>query len=343
MGKMVQGAAATASAAIYTGGRITTNALSWVQAGVVAGLFVAGAKYLTNEMLQHVNKQTRAEINMVELALMNYIEEMENNLLPKFREAYPDKPQAADYVPIVPGAELTRSFNERIAALTTGTNYTVAYNHMHRINFLARAQMLLPGFQTMLASIARQANQMIDGKLPVDDVGEILVDVAEAAALRGTIGNTHAMTMRRLGVSTLRAQLAGRQALKDGVDLANAMVPIEGELSSRDLIISPENELNMALQQAQLIQQSLQARYNLAAQKAPYLMGELAARLQMIITRLQFDANKANMGTKFVPDYRGMMGQLTGGLMNKVSETFAGAFGDANQSSEVGAEQAGLT
>lgn len=336
MGKGAAGS--VASATIYTGGRIATNGLSWASAAIVGGLFIAGAKALNDDMIGTYNKQTRLEITMVETALKNYIEEMENFIITKFQAAYPDKPQVAEYQPILPGTELSRSFQNRMNSLAAAEEYQIAYNHLHRVNYLAQKELCSPGFQRALAMCSKQAIALMEGQLPVDDLRELTVDVAENAALRGMIGNTQAITMRRLGVSTLRAQAAGRAALKDTVDLINATIPAD-EIGVKDLVISPSEEVNIALQQAQLIQQSLQQKYNVAARKAPYLMGELAARLQMAITRLQFEANKANMGQKFVPDYRGVFSQLTGGLMNKVSETFAAAFDDSKDH-PAGPEQA---
>ena len=100
--------------------------------------------------------------------------------------------------------------------------------------------------------------------------------------------------------------------------------PISSEASLDQQMISPTNRMNLALQQAQLIQNSLQNAANIAAQKSPHLLAELQTKLQTTIARLQFSANKGNMVNQFVPNYAAVLGPAMNNVLAGINKQIGG-------------------
>jgi hypothetical protein len=315
-----QAAGSVAAATIYTGGRITTNALAWVQSLAVAGLQVAALKALLDRQKGHYDDIANQQIGFVEQAVNDYLLTLNNDLLPSFPDAFPDVPQAAPYVPVDVQLVGFNQMVENLANIAKTEEYTVRVNHLARYNYLARMAILSPGFLNNIQQAAYQIGDLLHGRMPTGDVVEILTSQAEQDCLTGRIGASHKTTHRNLGISRLRAQAVGRNELaKHAQMLNNDVSPISAEATIHQQMISPANRLALAIQESQLIQQSLQNIYNTAAQKAPYKLAQVNAKMQAAIARLTYSANKGNMVNQFVPNYAAVFGpalqSLTGSLM----------------------------
>lgn len=309
--------ASIAAAGIYTGGRIGTNLLNNVQNYLVAIAQIKALKWMMDKQEESWEKVSKKQIRCVEVAVNEFLTTMRGELLPTFAAAYPEVPQAIPYVPVDPAVSNFQTMVDNIATAPKTTEYMVAANHWHRANYMARAELLSPGFTTAFRNAMSITSGELEGRLTVADEIETLTDVAENAARLGRIGNVAGLTHISLGISGRRLRKEGQLSLARHVEMMERVSPVSSELTFQDFLEKPENRINLALQQAQLIQNSLQAIANRDAQKAPRLLAELQAKMQMAIMALQFGANKANMQNQFVPNYTGIFGNAVNGLFKQ--------------------------
>ena len=90
------------------------------------------------------------------------------------------------------------------------------------------------------------------------------------------------------------------------------------------MMVSPSERISLALNQAQLIQQSLQNKNNSLAQKSPHLFAKLQTRISRDITRLQQKASEALLVNTHVGNYAATIVPKTSNISGLV-----GAIGDA--------------
>ena len=159
------------------------------------------------------------------------------------------------------------------------------------------------------------------GKLPIDEVINVLTDEAEQAALAGRIGNTSRRTHRSLGLSRLSMQRAGRAAMDASIGMAQKVSPIQRAQTMQDLLTRPSERIGLALTQAQLIQQSLQNANNATAAGNPSRFGELQIAMQKLTARLGQEAQRGNMINQFVPNYAALLAPQ----INSISEALLGS------------------
>ena len=319
---MGQTSAAIGAAVVYTGGRVVTNELSWVQSLVSLGVQSAIMLAMLDKQKGMYDDIASKQIGYVETALNQYILDVNNTLIPTFKDAYPDVPTAAPYTPVDTRLVVYNQMVENIANLPVTEDYIIRVNHLHRTNYIARMALLSPGFMQNITLAAYQIRDLLDGRMSTGDVVEILTDTAEQAILTGRIGAGHKTTHRNLGISRMRAQAAGRAAMHENAAFLNRDVsPITLEANFNDQMIQPQNRLALAIQEAQLLQNSLQNIYNTAAQKPPHKLAELQVKLQTLIARLTYSANKGNMANQFVPNYSAVLGPAVQGLIGNMFKT----------------------
>lgn len=323
MGSGGKGAAGTVAAAtIYTTGRSIDTALSWVQSLAVLAAQGIILKSLLDRQKGHYDDITNRQIGLVDTALNNYTLDLHNNLLPTFQAAFPDVPQAAQYVPVNTQAVVFDQMVENLANMSKTEEYTVRVNTLHRYNYIARLALLSPGFMQNITVAAYQIRDLLNGTMSTGDVVEIISDQAEQDALMGRIGATQKTTHRNLGISRMRAQAAGRRELAENVRMLNQDVsPINLETTIHEQMIDPKNRLALALTETERIQQSLQNVFNTAAQKPPYLLAQLQAKLSAIIAKLTYEANKGNMVNQFVPNYAAVFGPMMQSFFGQFNRT----------------------
>lgn len=247
-------------------------------------------------------------------------------LADNFNSAFPDVPEAAEYVPVDVCCVQGSAIECNISHTARADAWVRDVNRLHEQNDLIHLLSMCPDFLVNLDILNKSVQELMRGILPVGDVVEVLTDNAEQAALYGRIGSTRKTTARDLGISKLRAQAAGRREMREhGTWLNSSVSPQQRQLSIKDMMLSPQDRVNWALAQAQLIQNSLQNKNNMLAQKEPYKMARIQLRLQQQITRLQYRASKALLVNTHVPNYALTMagpgpdpGMKTAGLANLV-------------------------
>ena len=261
------------------------------------------------------------------LKFMDSMIKSEGDLFDNFNEAFPDIPEAAEYVPVdvccVQGSTVECNISHTARADTWVRNV----NRLHEQNDLIHLLSMCPDFLVNLDILNKSVQELMRGILPVGDVVEVLNDNAEQAALYGRIGSTRKTTARDLGISKLRLQAAGRREMREhGTWLNNSVSPQQRQLSIKDMMIAPQDRINWALAQAQLIQNSLQNKNNMLAQKEPYKLARIQLRMQKNITELQQRSARALISNTSIPNYALTMpspvgpdpGMKTAGLANLV-------------------------
>ncbi len=310
----------TAAAAIYS----TSNQFSWAQALLVPGVQAAANILLLNKQKDHYDSISATQRSLIDVAVTNYFNCIES-LLPSFADAYPDVPQAAEYVPVDPCAEQGALIECNIGHIKRSADWADCINRYHEQSDITRAVVLDPRW---LASADLYSVSMLDllrGKLPVGDVVDVLTDSAEAACLTGRVGGCRSLVARDLGLSRLRAQAAGREELRRQAAWMESISPVRRHADIRELMQTPEQRIGLALTQAQLIQNSLQNLYNRNAQKPPHRMAELQMRLERCINRLQHEAAKGSLVNTFVPNYAAILQPQIQAVASELGKAFSPA------------------
>ena len=318
----MSGAAEAASAALY----VASNIYSWSEARKMPDRQAeANKKVLVLQKQQYdgISAEMRGILN---IAIDTYLSEI-NTLLNgnDFEKAFPSIPQVAEFVPVDACCIQASTIACNVSNADSASNYVKYVNRLNEQNDLVHILSMDPRFLVTLDIQSKSIQDLARGILPVGDVVEILSDNAEMASLTGRIGNTRKTTARDLGISKLRAQSVGRKEFREATTWANSSVsPMQRQHEAGEMMQSVEQRINLALQQSQLIQQSLQNKNNALAQKEPYLLAELQTKIQNNITRLQAKSSEALLVNTHVPNFAAT-------IMPKV-DNFSGLVGSIGDS-----------
>lgn len=314
---------AAVSAALY----VASNIYSWNEAKKMPDRQAEANKKVLALQKAHYDAISKEQRDILNAAIDQYLSSIDELLNGQdFEDAYPDTPEAAEYVPVDACCVQGSTIECNISRTDRADDYVRYVNRLHEQNDLVHVLAMDPRFLVTLDVQSQSIQDLTRGILPVGDVVEVLSDNAEQASLVGRIGNTRKTTARDLGISKLRAQAAGRREFREATAWANSSVsPIQRQADIRSMMMTPQERVQLALHQSQLIQQSLQNKNNALAQKAPHLMAELQTKIQRHITRLQQKANEAMLVNTHVPNYAAIVPAPT---MNNISG-LVGAIGQA--------------
>ncbi len=280
-----------------------SNIFSWTQSLLVPGIQAIANIKLMDKQKDQYESIVAAQRQLLGIAVQNYIAGIDS-LLPLYEQAFPEVPEAAEYVPIDACCIQRATIECNIDTTGRSNEFVQAVNRFHEQNDIIRAIVLDPRFLVSADLASLSVQDLLRGRLPIGDVVEILTDNAEQAALYGRIGNTRKSTARDLGISKVRAQAAGRDEFhKNLASMAQSVSPLSRQVSIESMLQTPQQRIALALQQAQLIQNSLQNLNNRNAQKSPYLMAQLQTKLDRTVLKLQFEAQKGLLQNTFVPNY----------------------------------------
>jgi len=314
---------AAVSAAIYA----ASNIVSWIEAKKMPKLQAAANKEVLELQKAHYDAISAEQRAILNAAVADYIASIDSLLAgTDIENAYPDVAVAAEYVPVDACCIQGATIECNISHTPRADEYVRNVNRLHEQNDLIHALSACPDFLVNLDIMNKSIQSLMRGILPVGDVVEVLTDISEQASLTGRIGAVRKTTARDLGISKMRAQVAGRKEFRETTAWANTAVsPLQRQHDITEMMQNPAQRIQHALAQAQLIQNSLQNKNNQLAQKAPYLMGKLQMRLQEVVTKLQYKAQQALLVNTHVPNYASIVfpkttnfGQLIGGIGNAI-------------------------
>ena len=311
---------------------VASNIYSWQEAKKMPDRQAEANKKVLRLQKEQYDALSKEQRDILAAAINTYMAEV-NTLLEgdDFENAFPDVPEAAEYVPVDACCVQGSTIECNISHTQRADDYVRYVNRLHEQNDLVHALAGDPRFLVTLDIQSKSINDLTRGILPVGDVVEVLGDNAEQASLVGRIGNTRKTTARDLGISKLRAQAAGRREFREATAWFNSSVSsIQRQLSIPMMMMAPQERVQLALHQSQLIQQSLQNKNNSLAQKDPYKMGELQTKLQQIITKLQAKSSEALLVNTHLPNAALMVPAPT---MDNITG-IVGSIGQAIQSAQ---------
>ncbi len=302
-----------------------SSAFSWTQSLLVPGIQAAANILLMEKQKADYDDIVGEQRQLLGLAVNNYTTAISSLLSgSEFEDAYPEVPEAAEYVPIDACCIQRATIECNIALTGRAGVWAAGVNRLKEQDTIIRAIVFDPRFLVNMDMISLEITDMIRGKLPVGGVVDILTDRAESDALNGRIGNSRRTTARDLGISKLMMQAAGRDEFRRHHSfISTSISPIGNITNIEDMMQTPRERVALALVQAQLIQNSLQNLNNRNAQKSPYKLAELQTKVQQLILKLQFEANKASLVNTFVPNYAA--------ILQPMIKSVAGAIGDPVQ------------
>ena len=229
-------------------------------------------------------------------------------LLPLLEQATDDVPLASDYNPVSVGGSYFESLKETVQLAQFAREYTELYGAIGRDTDLTRLRSLNPLYDETQDKIWQQLLSYTCGETPVDVAIEISGDAAETNAINGRLG-TCQLTSRKLGANSLSMSQLGRSEKRlEEENLNRNVSPLDRNLSVERFVVDPAQRVQWDIEQAQLIQQSIQNAFNLCAKKDPYLLQEWQVRMQCCVTDLQTALSNASAELGFVPNYLGAFG-----------------------------------
>ena len=261
-------------------------------------------------------------ISLIDNAVRSYVSAMEALITTGLtREAFGTIPEAIEYEPVDNREALYAAINENLANVPAAERQIAAVNRLNERNDIVRMTAFSPEYLHLAHSNSSKIRDLMNGKLPIDEVVNVMTDEAEQAAFTGRVGNTHRRTHRSLGLSRLGMQRAGRREMEAAIGSAQRVSPIERQQSIQDMLGTPAQRVGLALTQAQLIQNSLQNVANAEAAGDPTKLGDLLIKLAKITAKLTQEAQRGNLVNQFVPNYAGLlMPQI-----NSISEGLLGS------------------
>ena len=278
----------------------------------------------TIRILRHQKKQyeevAEKRIELMEEAVDNYCTAMDACIASgMFRDGFGKVPRAILFQPVNIDSESVATINGNLRRMPDYQRQLEAVNCINTKADITRMIALDPMYLSNIQMQSVQIKDLLAGKLPIDEVVEIMTDVAEQACFMGRIGCVSANLARNLGISRIRAQASGREAFERHTNQLNRDVsPISRQANIMDFLQTAPQRIALALTQAQLIQQSLQNAANADAAGDPTVYAELQVKLQKINMALGVESNRGNMVNQFVPNYAAILQpqiqSLTGAL-----------------------------
>lgn len=325
------GTAQTTAATIAAQAYQAESTAAWAQRLILQGLIAAAQIALLQKQKDDYDEIAQEQRDLIDDGIEKYcecIEDVEDDI----EDAYPGVAQAALYDPVDDCAMQAATISCNLDNTTSADEYARRVNQFHHLAEQARVSFFNTSFMSDLAIYNNGIRELLNGRIPISDVADIVSDVNEQACLRGAIGCTCKETARSLGVSQLQAMEQGRQSFDRGLASINQNVsPVARMVDIRDMMQSPAQRINLALQQAQLIQNSLQNAYNLAVQVPLGRTAKLQARIQKCITLLSTRLSKANLVNTYVPNYATALTPTINQFANALGGTLFSGFGNSNR------------
>ena len=305
-----------------------SNTFSWAQALLVPGVQALASIALLEYQKGKYEDIRRDQAAILDTALDNYLAGVSAITSDAdFDDAYPDVPQAAEYVPVDPCMEAADTIACNISQTAASFSWASALSRLHYQNDLTRSVVFDPRWMMHLERYSMSIRDLVRGRYQFPDlVTDITTNSSEEACLSARIKGCRALRPRNLGISKERMQAAGRDEMRQQAGLFDKISPVGRQADIREMMQTPEQRIALALTQAQLMQNSLQNYFNSQAAKPPANLARINLRLEKAVNRLTLEASKASMTNTFVPNYAAILqpqiNQLLSGFANSYnSET----------------------
>lgn len=308
------------AAAVYS----TSNQFSWAKALLIPGVQAAASIALLEYQKGKYEDIRRDQSAILQVALDNYLNGVNAIVAdPSFNAAYPDVPQAAEYVPVDPCLEAANTIACNISQTGDTYSWASALSKLHYQNDLTRMVVLDPRWMMHLENYSISLRDLIRGRYQFPDLISGITQASEESCLAARIKGCRSLRPRNLGLSKERMQAVGRAEMRQQSTLFENMSPSARQVDIRSMMQTPEQRIALALTQAQLMQNSLQNYFNSQAAKPPANLAKVNLQLEKAVNRLTLEASKATMTNTFVPNYAAVLQPQ----INQLLSGFAGDYG----------------
>lgn len=309
----------TAAALIYS----TANQFSWAKNLVLPGVQAAAMITLLERQKSLYEEQATQQRQVIDLAFDYYSDRLDSIIAGgELEQAYPDVPRPAEYVPVDPCVEQQRGVDCNGANLRSANNWAQCINRLHEQADLTRAVVFDPRWLVNMDMYSIQVGDLLQGRLRPDSLMETMTDVAEEALATGRVGGIRRATTRALALERLRRTRLGQRELRAEAEFTNRISPQKRQADIREMMVTPQQRLSLALTQAQLAQNSLQNLFNRNAQKPSASMERLKLKLDQAVQVMKLQAMKANLFNSYVPNYATVLQPQ----INEVAQSFKKMF-----------------
>lgn len=294
----------TAAALVYS----TANQFSWAKNLILPGVQAAAMITLLQRQKSLYEEQATHQRRAIDLSFNFYADRLDSIIAGgELEQAYPDVPQAAEYVPVDPCAEQQRGIDCNGENLGAANSWAQCVNRLHEQADLTRAVVFDPRWLVNMDMYSIQVGDLLQGKLRPDSLMETMTDVAEDALATGRVGGVRRATTRALGLERLRRTRLGQRELRAEAEFISRISPQKRQADIREMMVSPQQRLSLAMTQAQLVQNSLQNLFNRNAQKPSASMERLKLKLDQAVQVMKLQAMKANLFNSYVPNYASVL------------------------------------
>lgn len=180
-----------------------------------------------------------------------------------------EKPKAAEYKPVDFTQEQMNTIQGNLKNVNEAGKLSMRSNAFIDSDTLARARKFIPNYDENLRLEGLNTNNLLNGRLPYDDVLGIAANRNNLSNSLGTPGASTPATLRDLGLSRLDAIKAGTGMMNQIVNMAETINPVGRRMVPQDMYLKPIDRISASMQQNQLIQQSDQNKYNIEAGLSP--------------------------------------------------------------------------
>lgn len=250
-------------------------------------------------------------------------------------DVFGSTPDVAPYVPTELGPEQLKAIQENISAFPDIQQLGSLYENYMLDQFGAAGfplQGILAGGEDMVKSMEQIGQQFLHGEIPQDVQDQIRRQDALTSMLSGGPGGAAGLTARDLGLTSLNligqgAQLTGQagNAAQQWAGLASGLI-----MSPSGMMVTPQQQAQMTMQNNLYRQATQQLRNNLSAAPNPVAAGISGTIMNLIGAYL--GAGKGGSGGSITPSYSSIMGNSAqGGIGTTGGFNFGGAnFGGSN-------------
>ena len=301
------------------------NSFDWVRQLLIPGVQAAANILLINKQRSDYDEIADDRRQDIDVAIEQFCICVDS-VMDAWDEGAPKTPEAAEYVPVDCCDEYLETVCCNLKNMGKSQEYIDAINRFHNQQAITR-QVLIDGkYEEKALLMSCQIADLAAGKVGIDTTFESLDDSVEVANATGSLGGACRSRRQDLGVTKLRLQ---REAFDRELQFRQSQQQIfpTGSLADiRDMMKRPEQAMQWALLQAQLIQNSLQNKFNLDAVGDPTIAERTLARLTNCNAKLQGNLSKALVRSEFVANYAGLLQPAISGVAQGIGSLANGAF-----------------
>ena len=207
------------------------------------------------------------------------------------------RPNIPDFEPIDMDEEQRKAIMGNLEALPDIQSLVNGTNKMVTQDAMRRAKKLIPGYRQSMKAYGTATGNLLNGRLPYDDVMGIVSNRAELAGSVGVPGLAGNATLKDLGISRLDALKTGGGMMQDMVRIAETVSPRSTYLNPATQFVSPMERIRLAQQNQENMYAVSQNQAITAASPDPAQLAMMQAQAnQPDWVTLAGDAAKAGLG-----------------------------------------------